>query len=287
VKGSRSVAALALLAGAVAPVAGPVAAACAGEGGRAALVVDTGAAVTTYCVALPDDSVTGIELVELAGDQHGLDYSLGFGGEAVCRLEGVGPEGDDCFGEYPEFWGYWHGNGSGGWTWAGTGAGSASIEDGDVDGWSWGAGDNGSNHQAPPATEHDDVCIPIAEPGKEREPARGTRPGGPSSAPQPAAATPSPSPSDAPEAVKPSRRKPRRNDTPVEKRRVSQATAEPPIALPSPEPSTVAAEPAAGEGDGGPPVTGLVGLLAAAGLAGAVWTTSRRRPRPARSNANG
>ncbi|MDQ3981769.1 MAG: hypothetical protein M3271_03705, partial [Actinomycetota bacterium] len=128
----RTAVALAFCAGAAGPVVAP-APACAGEGTRAALVVDTGAAVTTYCVALPDDSVSGIELVELAGDQHGLDYSLGFGGEAVCRLEGVGPDGDDCFGEYPEFWGYWHGNGSGGWTWAGTGAGSATIEDGDVD----------------------------------------------------------------------------------------------------------------------------------------------------------
>ena len=284
-KGFRSVAALALLAGAVAPVAGPVAAACAGEGGRAALVVDTGSAVTTYCVALPDDSVTGIELVELAGEQHGLDYSLGFGGEAVCRLEGVGPEGDDCFGEYPEFWGYWHGNGSGGWTWAGTGAGSASIEDGDVDGWSWGAGDNGSNHQAPPATEHDDVCIPVAGPGKKREPAREGHSVRPTAPPRPVASA---APSGAPEIAETPRRKPPRSGNPRKNRGPSpRRTARPAIGLPSPEPSTVAAEAAAGEDDGGPPVTGLVGLLAAAGLAGAVWTTSRRRPRPARTNVNG
>ena len=276
---SRLVAALGVCAGAAVPVVS-MPAACAGEGARAALVVDTGAATTTYCVELPDDSVTGIELVQLAGEQHGLDYSLGFGGEAVCRLEGVGPEGDDCFGEYPEFWGYWDGNGSGGWTWAGSGAGSASVEDGDVDGWSWGTGDNGSNHQAPPGTDHEDVCVPVAPPPREakpEEPRREPR-GGSSDRPDappvaaPAGETAGPDAGGASER-KDERRKPRLRST---RRRPGDVRDE--MATPSPAPSALATRPVSDE-DEGPPLTGLVGLVAAAGLGAAVWTGSRRRSR--------
>jgi hypothetical protein len=109
-------------------------------------------------VALPDPSVSGIELIELAGQQHGLDYGFGYGGNAVCRLDGVGSEGGDCFSEHPDFWGYWRGDGSGGWTWSSSGAGSTTVEDGDVEGWSWGSGQDGDTHPRPPATSFSSVC---------------------------------------------------------------------------------------------------------------------------------
>ena len=276
-KTPRFAVAVALCVGAAVPVS-VTSLACAGEGGRAALVIDTGAAVTTYCVALPDGSVSGLELVELAGEQHALDYSLGFGGEAVCRLEGVGPEGDDCFGEYPEFWGYWHGDGSGGWTWAGTGAGGASIEDGDVDGWSWGSGDNGSNHQAPPETEHEDVCPVEAEPappadaGRSKSPrSRGPRPPSP---PAPAAPDEVAAASDAsPRKGRHERRDP--TERPRKPSRRHHLLGIP--ATPSPLPTAVAAEPVSDEGGGGPPMTGLVGLAAAGLLGVAAWRGARRK----------
>jgi hypothetical protein len=135
--------------------------ACATEAGtHAALVVDTGQDVSTYCVSLGAPSVDGLDLIRLAGRQHGLAYSLGFGGQAVCSLAGVGVSGDDCFSEYPNFWGYWHGNGSGGWGWSGVGPASAQIGDGDVEGWVWGTGDSGASHRAPPGLAFDDVCEP-------------------------------------------------------------------------------------------------------------------------------
>ena len=62
--------------------------------------------------------MSGIHLIELASNQYGMQYRLGFGGKAVCQLEGVGPDGDDCFGGYPFFWGYWHWDGGTGWDWA-------------------------------------------------------------------------------------------------------------------------------------------------------------------------
>jgi hypothetical protein len=151
---------LAALSPALAPAVTGGAAACAASAGQphAGLVVDTGGHATSYCVALDAASVSGIHLIELAGQQFGLQYRLGFGGQAVCQLNGVGPAGDDCFADYPDFWGYWHGSGDDGWAWASTGAGSARVSDGDRDGWSWGTGQTGDSHPPPPAERFDQIC---------------------------------------------------------------------------------------------------------------------------------
>ena len=128
------------LGGVSAPAVLSGAPACAAATGpHAGLVVVTSGGTSTFCVALDAAEVSGLHLIELAHDQDGLSYSFGFGGQAVCQLGGVGPSGGDCFADYPDFWGYWHGDGSGGWTWASTGAGSARIGDGDLDGWVWGS----------------------------------------------------------------------------------------------------------------------------------------------------
>ena len=158
---------LVLLLPALAPAAGGSVVACAAEAAgapHAALVVGTGGQTLNYCVTLDAPTVTGLRLIQLASAQHGLQYRLGFGGQAVCQLAGIGPTGGDCFADYPDFWGYWHGNGGGGWTWAGSGAASASIGDGDVEGWTWGSGDSGATHPAPPALSIDDVCDAATEP---------------------------------------------------------------------------------------------------------------------------
>jgi len=168
VRGLRAAAfGLVLLLPAFAPAATGSVVACAAEAAdapHAALVVGTGGQTLTYCVTLDAPTVTGLRLIQLASAQHGLQYRLGFGGQAVCQLAGVGPTGGDCFADYPDFWGYWHGNGGGGWTWAGSGAASASIGDGDVEGWTWGAGDSGATHPAPAALSIDDVCDAATEP---------------------------------------------------------------------------------------------------------------------------
>jgi hypothetical protein len=154
------------LGGLLAPATAATTAACAaaGDGPHAALVVDTGDRVETYCVALDAPSVSGIRLIELAAGQHGLEYALGFGGGAVCRLAGVGVDGGDCFAAFPDFWGYWHGDGRGGWTWAPTGAASYGVADGAVEGWSWGSGDSPATHASPPPTTIADVCGVVDDP---------------------------------------------------------------------------------------------------------------------------
>lgn len=145
-----------LLAGGL-TLATPAAPACA-AGSSAVLVVATGGSTYRYCVTLPSGSVSGLDLIKLASEQHGLQYSLGYGGRAVCQLAGVGPEGDDCFADHPNFWGYWRGDGSGGWTWSGTGAGSTTVTSGDVEGWSWGSGQDGNSHPQPPSTTYESIC---------------------------------------------------------------------------------------------------------------------------------
>lgn len=173
------------------PAATGGAVACASEGPSAALVVDTGARVLDLCVQLDAAQVSGLRLIELAAAQHGLSYGFGLGGQAVCRLDGVGPTGNDCFAEYPAYWGYWHGDGRGGWTWASAGAGSYRVGDGDVEGWVWGTGDSGATHRKPPAVAIDDICVPAAPPSPEP-----TRDPKPSPAPPP-----SPDPSSSPADV--------------------------------------------------------------------------------------
>ena len=154
------VVAAAFLFGGLFPLAVAVPAACAAEGPSAALVVDTEVpgGQYRYCVALPDGSVTGIELIELASEQHGLQYRLGYGGNVVCQLAGVGYDSDECLKSGPEFWGYWRGNGSGGWDWSSTGGHATTVTDGDVEGWSWGTGNDGASHPAPPDTTFVSVC---------------------------------------------------------------------------------------------------------------------------------
>jgi hypothetical protein len=148
--------------------------ACAAAGPHAALVIDTGAGVRSFCVALDATTVSGIHLIELAGAQDHLSYGFGSGGQAVCRLAGVGPQGDDCFADYPQYWGYWHGDGQGGWTWSPSGAASARVGDGALDGWVWGSGDSGATHPKPPPTAIDDVCVPAAAPAASPSPSRAT-----------------------------------------------------------------------------------------------------------------
>jgi hypothetical protein len=148
--------------------------ACAGEAPHAALVVDTGGKVLSYCVMLDSGSVTGLRLIELAHDQYGLSYRSD--GAAVCMLAGVGPATGDCFGDYPNYWGYWRGDASGGWMWSGSGAASVTVHGGDVQGWSWGSGDDGSSHPQPPQTTFTSMCSSAKPASPAPSPSKTARP---------------------------------------------------------------------------------------------------------------
>jgi hypothetical protein len=279
----------ALLVGAL-PVALSTSVACAAESPHAALVVDTGGSEVALCVELPDESVSGTDLIRLAGEQHGLQYTFGYGGEAVCKLADVGPEGDDCFADYPNFWGYWHGDGSGGWTWSSTGAGSTTVEAGDVEGWSWGSGQDGSSHQQPPEITFEAVCGVPEEPGGETEPDKasmtdddgdgGGAPadGGASGSSRPATESGDPPASRSRRGSEPGgRTQPKERDRST--REPQTDPSEVPEPTPEPEPHVALV---AGNGESeeqGPPIAGFVGLGLAIGLGitAAAMTAARRR----------
>jgi hypothetical protein len=205
----RPVAAALLVVAALTPVTLPAvtgaAPACAAATGpHAALVIETGERDLRLCVALDAPSVSGTHLIELAGAQQHLAYGFGSGGQAVCRLAETGPQGDDCFADYPDFWGYWRSDDGAGWTWSSTGAASTSVGDGDLEGWVWGSGDTGSTHARPPQLAIGDVCT-TPTPSPSPVPPTSTA-AGPTSAPHTSAsrATPSAAASHPPPSPTPS-----------------------------------------------------------------------------------
>lgn len=272
------------VAGAPGSAGGPLLACAADIAPRAVLVVDDGARVLRLCVALDATTVSGIRLVELAASQHGLSYSLGFGKQAVCQLEGVGPTGGDCFASYPDFWGYWHGNGSGGWTWASGGAATFRVGNGDVEGWVWGAGDSGSTHRAPPPTRADDVCPPAPppEPSPSRDPeprddapAGGTADDDGGDGGDGSATSTQPSASSSP-ATEGEPKRDREDDRARD--RATASVSPRPTALPTDDAGDLRATGASVPRDGGGPAPGLL-AAAALGLAlgGAAWWRTRQR----------
>jgi len=230
--------------------------------------------------------VSGIHLVELAASQHGLSYSLGFGKQAICQLDSVGPSGGDCWAEYPEFWGYWHGNGSDGWTWASGGAATYRVGDGDVEGWVWGTGDNGTSHRAPPATHADDVCPPPPppEPSPSRDPEPPTsggddRNGGGTTAggTQTPSAEPSASAASGKERERDDRGDDRDRDRPTPS--VTPTPTPAPTATPDDDASDLRATGTTLPQDGGGPPAGLlVAVALGLALAGVAWRRTRRAP---------
>jgi len=290
------VAAVAVFFGSLLPLGGAVPSACAAEGPHAALVVDTGASsdALRYCVALPDGSVTGIELIELASEQHGLQYRLGYGGNVVCQLAGVGYESDECLKEGPEFWGYWRGDGSGGWDWSSSGGRATTVRNGDVEGWAWGTGNDGSTHPAPPETTFEAVCGSVAAPPPERDERtdrsdgkKGDRRDGDSKVRS--STTPGVAVGDSEERAPEKKTKPRRSRERDKRKKndsdTSRARRRPKPTSPDPSETvsaTATAHPVASEptsSGGGPPLGGLVAAGAAAACLGGGVLLQRRRMR--------
>jgi hypothetical protein len=276
--------ALAVVLGAIAPIlAAPgIACAAASSGGpHAALVVDTGQRATAYCVALDQASVSGTHLIELASEQYGLTYRLGFGGRAVCVLAGVGAPGDDCFGSYPNFWGYFHGTGASGWTWASGSAADRPVGDGDREAWSWGAGDSATTHGVPPSTTIDDACGVAPSPDPT-----------PSPSPSPSATPPSPSPAGGGGSSNGGGSQDGGGSNPAgdsnggdqgtgqtsEHTKSSEPSASPAAAAPtSASPAVVRAAAASPPPSSGPPLAGLAALGAIVILGAGGFVTMRRR----------
>lgn len=130
----------------------PVATSASPAPNHAAVVVDTGTEVKKFCLAFPEESISGAEALRRV-DADAVFASFGSRGEAVCALCGTGCPSSNCFCDPKRFWAY-HRAGPGGSPYAlsRAGASSTSVRDGDVEGWRWGGG------EAPPAATVSEVC---------------------------------------------------------------------------------------------------------------------------------
>lgn len=119
---------------------------------HAAIVIDTGSEVKKFCLAFPEESISGAEALRRV-DAQPVFASFGGSGEAVCSLCGTGCPSSNCFCDPQRFWAY-HRAGPGGapYSFSRAGASSTAVRNGDVEGWRWGSG------KAPPAATVSEVC---------------------------------------------------------------------------------------------------------------------------------
>lgn len=129
---------------------------------RAAIVVDFGnGQLETRCVGFTEEELTGYEVLIRSGLPVEFDYQAG--GQAVCRIEGVGCDPSDCFcactgGGNCSYWLYWHLLDDE-WQYSVSGAGSYRVRDGMVEGWRWGlSSTTGSGAEKPPTTTFAEIC---------------------------------------------------------------------------------------------------------------------------------
>ncbi len=118
----------------------------------AAVVIDTGQEVKKFCLAFPEDEITGAEALRRV-DAQVVFANFGTRGQAVCSLCGTGCPSSNCFCDPNRFWAY-HRAGPGGapYAFSRTGASGTAVRNGDVEGWKWGGG------EAPPAAKVSEVC---------------------------------------------------------------------------------------------------------------------------------
>lgn len=115
------------------------------------------------CVTFTESEISGYEL--LRRTQLDIGVETADFGVAICRIGGDGCT-DDCFCQYPVFWGYWtRDTGQEAWSFSQVGAGDRPVRDGSLDGWVFGK----DGEPAPPEVALDEVCAaaPAPPPGED------------------------------------------------------------------------------------------------------------------------
>jgi hypothetical protein len=95
-----------------------------------------------HLIDLPEEGLSGIELLELTGRDLELQPFGGLG-EAVCSIEGTGCPGSDCFCESfsnPAYYWNFYMLEDGQWLPQLSGAGQHTVEPGEIHGWAWSSG---------------------------------------------------------------------------------------------------------------------------------------------------
>lgn len=128
---------------------------------RAGLVIVHGdGSVMTQCVAFPEPSITGAELLARSGLELTVEAS-GMGA-TICRIddEGCDYPQDACFCQCQSspciYWAYWRLN-DGAWVYRNAGSGNSMVQPGDVEGWRWGLG-TVKKAEPPPIVAFEEIC---------------------------------------------------------------------------------------------------------------------------------
>jgi hypothetical protein len=263
--------------------------------GEAGVVIDYGGTVRTECVAFEGDSISGEELLRLAGATFD---QFGGGARALCSLDGVGCSDsssfESCFCECKSgsgactYWAFFIQRYGGSWQYSAVGFNLAVVRDGDLHGWKWGSG---SMQSAPPpsGTTFENVCGHSPNGGQPPTPTPTNTPPPPTATPTRAAtATPTgtaPGASASPSAASPSPAVATPTATPPAATVTSSPSNTPSAGATrqTPAPVTVTMMPPgtgdSSDEDGGTPIAawagfGAVALLLAGGIA---FATMRRR----------
>lgn len=121
------------------------------------VIVGEDGSVKTTCITFGEPQLTGLLLLERSGAV--LDLRSGWGGTAVCGIDGLGCPPTDCFCQCKtapcRYWSYFQRDGDGNWRYSSQGVHARSIAGGDVDAWVWGDGS-----AAPPSVSIDEICAP-------------------------------------------------------------------------------------------------------------------------------
>jgi hypothetical protein len=155
--------------------AAPAVPTCAAAGSaHAGLVVEHGdGSVVALCIALPGDSVSGEELLNLSGIAWSSRTFGGFG-DAVCALGGEPAHYVDCPGK-DSYWAVFVARGGGSWQLSGVGISTIVLGDGDAEGFRYLAASGVA--AAPASTTR--VCAAAATPTSRGSVAATTAPAPP------------------------------------------------------------------------------------------------------------
>jgi hypothetical protein len=141
---------------------GPSVAGCAQAASvhHAALVVEHGdGTVITVCVAFPEGSITGDQLLARSQVEYATADSTAFG-KAVCQIDHEPPDGQVPPGCWTaSYWAISVSRGGGSWTMSSLGISSQTFRDGDAEGFRY---EGQSDHSFPPSPRG--VCPPVASP---------------------------------------------------------------------------------------------------------------------------
>jgi hypothetical protein len=134
---------------------------------QAGLVIQFGEGnLQTACVELgPDGEATGEEVLRAAGFDTVIDYTSGFGGGTVCKVDAQGCNfpAEACFcqctmrpGDPCVYWTYFRLI-EGQWRYSNLGVSNTTLRPGEVEAWVWGPGGTSAG-AAPPVITFDEIC---------------------------------------------------------------------------------------------------------------------------------